>query len=113
MKLPPGYVPGSGAQKATAYGGFGEKLMKHMGWEDGQGLGRDKQGMRKAIEVKLKEDTVGVRLASCPYCQNRTTLAVVKHRGGVQICRLEASPHMHGRRSGGRTPSTPEHRQSR
>ena len=68
MKLPPGYVPGSGHQKATAYGGFGEKLMKHMGWEDGQGLGRDKQGMRKVIEVKVKVDTVGVRLMSRPSC---------------------------------------------
>lgn len=60
MKLPPGYVPGSGVHKATAFGGIGEKLMQEMGWEKGQGLGKDKKGMKKAIEVKLKDDTVGV-----------------------------------------------------
>ena len=66
MKLPPGYVPGSGAHKATAYGGFGERLLKQMGWEDGQGLGRDRKGRAKAIEVKAKEDTVGVRDLAMP-----------------------------------------------
>ena len=66
MKLPPGYVPGSGAHKATAYGGFGERLLKQMGWEDGQGLGRDRKGRAKAIEVKAKEDTVGVRYLAMP-----------------------------------------------
>jgi hypothetical protein len=60
MKLPPGYVPGSGVHKATAYGGFGERLMKRMGWEQGEGLGKDKKGMTKALEVKLKDDTIGV-----------------------------------------------------
>ena len=60
MKLPPGYVPGKGVQKATAYGGFGERLMKQMGWQDGNGLGRDQKGIKKAIQVKLKDDTIGV-----------------------------------------------------
>ncbi|BDA41447.1 probable G patch domain-containing protein 4 at N-terminal half [Coccomyxa sp. Obi] len=60
MKLPPGYVPGQGVHKATAYGGFGEKLMKQMGWQEGQGLGRDQKGMKRAIEVKHKEDNIGV-----------------------------------------------------
>ena len=54
-----------GAQ-ATAYGGFGERLLKQMGWEDGQGLGRDRKGRAKAIEVKAKEDTVGVRYLAMP-----------------------------------------------
>jgi hypothetical protein len=61
MKLPVGYVPGQGVTKATAYGGLGEKLLRSMGWESGQGLGKDGDGIREAIEVKKKEDTVGVR----------------------------------------------------
>ena len=60
MKLPAGYVVGVGVHKATAYGGIGEKLLKGMGWQDGRGLGRDMNGMKKAIEVKQKDDVIGV-----------------------------------------------------
>lgn len=61
MKLPPGYVPGSGVHKATGFGGFGERLLRQQGWQKGEGLGKDKTGRVEAIEVKKKEDTVGVR----------------------------------------------------
>eukprot|EP00191_Tetraselmis_sp_GSL018_P007969 CAMPEP_0177602702 /NCGR_PEP_ID=MMETSP0419_2-20121207/15039_1 /TAXON_ID=582737 /ORGANISM="Tetraselmis sp., Strain GSL018" /LENGTH=419 /DNA_ID=CAMNT_0019096263 /DNA_START=20 /DNA_END=1279 /DNA_ORIENTATION=- len=60
MKLPPGHVPGVGVQQATAYGGFGEKLLRSLGWEKGDGLGRNRQGISQAIEVKKKEDNSGV-----------------------------------------------------
>lgn len=61
MKLPPGFVPGVGVHKATAYGGFGEKLLRQLGWKDGQGLGAEGQGIKAAIKVTKKDDTVGVR----------------------------------------------------
>lgn len=62
MKLPPGYVPGHGPPlKPSGYGGFGERMLRSMGWEKGQGLGRNNDGIKEAIEVKKKEDTVGVR----------------------------------------------------
>lgn len=62
MKLPPGYVPGQGPPlKPSGYGGFGERMLRSMGWEKGQGLGRNNDGIKEAIEVKKKEDTVGVR----------------------------------------------------
>ena len=61
MKLPAGYVPGEGVYKATAYGGFGERLLKRMGWEEGRGLGINQHGLKKAIEVKKREDRSGVR----------------------------------------------------
>ena len=64
MKLPAGYVPGEGIYKATAYGGFGERLLKRMGWEEGRGLGINQDGMKKAIEVKRKEDQTGVCFSS-------------------------------------------------
>lgn len=60
MKLPVGYVAGEGVLKPTGYGGYGERMLKSMGWDKGQGLGKEGQGMKAAIEVKKKEDTVGV-----------------------------------------------------
>ena len=60
MKLPPGYVPGSGVHKASGFGGFGERLLRKQGWQKGEGLGKDKSGRAEAIEVKKKEDNVGV-----------------------------------------------------
>ena len=66
MKLPPGYVPGLGVHRASAYGGVGERLLKGMGWQDGQGLGRSKKGIQSALEVKRKDDTAGVRATLVP-----------------------------------------------
>jgi hypothetical protein len=61
MKLPPGYVPGLLQQhKATAKGGFGERLMKQFGWSEGKGLGAKEDGMAEAIKVKQKKDQTGV-----------------------------------------------------
>ena len=68
MKLPPGYVPGVGLRKASAYGGVGERLLKGMGWQDGEGLGRSKSGMKSALEVKRKEDTAGVCAWQSLFC---------------------------------------------
>ncbi|KAG2496546.1 hypothetical protein HYH03_005369 [Edaphochlamys debaryana] len=60
MKLPAGYVAGVGVHKATAYGGLGQKLLEKMGWSKGQGLGKEKAGIKAAIEVKKKDDSIGV-----------------------------------------------------
>lgn len=68
MKLPAGYVPGEGVYKATAYGGFGERLLKRMGWEEGRGLGTNQHGITSAIEVKKKEDQTGVRPSNNRDC---------------------------------------------
>jgi hypothetical protein len=60
MKLPPGYQAGVGVHKATAFGGVGQKLLEKLGWREGQGLGKEKNGRAEALEVKKKEDTRGV-----------------------------------------------------
>ncbi|KAL6770105.1 hypothetical protein ACKKBG_A33620 [Auxenochlorella protothecoides x Auxenochlorella symbiontica] len=60
MKLPPGHVAGVGVVKPTGYGGYGERMLKTMGWDKGQGLGRTGEGIKEAIQVKKKEDSVGV-----------------------------------------------------
>ncbi|CAI9094168.1 OLC1v1029860C1 [Oldenlandia corymbosa var. corymbosa] len=36
------------------------RLMKQMGWEEGEGLGREKQGIKGYIRVKNKQDTTGI-----------------------------------------------------
>lgn len=36
------------------------RLMKEMGWEEGQGLGKHKQGIKEHVKVKKKQDTTGV-----------------------------------------------------
>lgn len=65
MKLPQGYVPGVGVLKHTGgFGGFGQKMLEKMGWQRGQGLGKGKSGMKDAIEVNKKEDTLGVSIGS-------------------------------------------------
>ena len=65
MKLPPGHVAGQGVLKPSGYGGFGERMLKNMGWEKGQGLGLNADGIKEAIQVKKKEDTVGVSGFRC------------------------------------------------
>lgn len=39
---------------------FAEKMMKKQGWKEGQGLGKDQQGISKAIKPSLKFDTAGI-----------------------------------------------------
>nr|KJB52199.1 hypothetical protein B456_008G250200 [Gossypium raimondii] len=34
------------------------RLMKQMGWEEGEGLGKDKQGIKSYVRVKNKQDTI-------------------------------------------------------
>eukprot|EP00262_Sarcandra_glabra_P001163 TRINITY_DN11180_c1_g1_i1.p1 TRINITY_DN11180_c1_g1~~TRINITY_DN11180_c1_g1_i1.p1 ORF type:complete len:401 (+),score=87.54 TRINITY_DN11180_c1_g1_i1:77-1204(+) len=36
------------------------RLMKQMGWEEGEGLGKDKQGIKGYVKVRNKQDTTGV-----------------------------------------------------
>ncbi|WOL04047.1 G patch domain-containing protein 4 [Canna indica] len=38
------------------------RLMKQMGWEEGEGLGKEKQGIKGHIRVTNKKDTTGVGL---------------------------------------------------
>ncbi|CAH9089782.1 unnamed protein product [Cuscuta epithymum] len=36
------------------------RLMKQMGWEEGEGLGKEKQGIKGYVRVKNKQDTAGI-----------------------------------------------------
>lgn len=100
MKLPPGHVAGQGVVKPKCTGGFGERMLRSMGWESGQGLGKEGQGMKEAIQVKKKEDTVGVSsqrrrrrcmsTASLPALQGRPP---VLQRIRLQLCTQHCRQH--------------------
>lgn len=60
MKLPPTHIPSSHEQAVAAPVRFGERLMQTMGWEKGQGLGKDGKGIKAAIRAKKKDGQEGV-----------------------------------------------------
>ncbi|KAK9786178.1 hypothetical protein WJX73_004733 [Symbiochloris irregularis] len=59
MKLPPDHhMPAEGAPPPASR--MGEKLMQQMGWQKGQGLGKDGTGRKEHIRVKKKDTNEGV-----------------------------------------------------
>ena len=44
----------------TTMPGFAQKHMEQHGWSEGKGLGRNESGMKSAIKVKLKNNTMGL-----------------------------------------------------
>lgn len=60
MKLPEGYVNGVAPKKATAMGGFGQQMLERMGWQKGQGLGKESQGISAPLEAVKKDDHIGL-----------------------------------------------------
>ena len=44
-------------------GGFGEFMLKKMGWEEGEGLGRNKQGEADPLTLDIKFDKKGLSAA--------------------------------------------------
>ena len=105
MKLPPGHVAGANGVEpgkvvlATGYGGFGERLLRGMGWDKGQGLGLNGAGIKEAIQVKKKEDTLGVR--AC-LAGRRATSSLLAGQSIWRPARLEAERPACVLRAGGR-----------
>ena len=70
MKLPRGHTPRVTAdgkvevhrhdEEKLARGGFGERMLRSLGWRDGDGLGVDRQGRADAVRVTQKLDNKGV-----------------------------------------------------
>ena len=70
MKLPRGHTPRVTAdgqvevhrhdEEKLARGGFGERMLRSLGWRDGDGLGVDRQGRAEAVRVTQKLDNKGV-----------------------------------------------------
>ena len=57
--------------KDKAYSGYGKAMLSKMGWKEGDGLGKNRQGMAEAIKVKKREHQEGLG-------------AEASHRAGVQ-----------------------------
>ena len=66
--------------KASAYGGYGQRMLEKMGWETGQGLGANKDGMKQALEVKKKDDALGVGRAAAAGVAGGTNVAGAARR---------------------------------
>ncbi|WVZ21904.1 hypothetical protein V8G54_000448 [Vigna mungo] len=49
------------------------RLMKQMGWEEGEGLGKEKQGIKGHVRVQNKQDTTGIGLEKPNYWAFDTT----------------------------------------
>ena len=43
------------APKEKAYSGYGKAMLSKMGWSEGDGLGKNRQGMSEALKVKKRE----------------------------------------------------------
>ena len=46
--------------KDKAYSGYGKAMLSKMGWKEGDGLGKNRQGMAEAIKVKKREHQEGL-----------------------------------------------------
>lgn len=91
--------------KASGFGGFGERLLRKQGWQKGEGLGKDKSGRVEAIEVKKKDDTVGVRpgqncLTGCAALLMSLQLADRRKQGPLQHRQMVGGGLQHGTERG-------------
>ena len=82
MKLPPEHFRQQAEQQQQQQNAtrLGEKLMQQMGWEKGQGLGKEGQGRKEHIRGKKKENAEGGRArmrAAAIYISRRLCLSVV------------------------------------
>ncbi|KFK40479.1 hypothetical protein AALP_AA2G001000 [Arabis alpina] len=68
------------------------KLMKSMGWEEGEGLGKDKQGIKGYVRVQNKQDTTGVGLDKPnPWAFDTTQFDNILKKLKVQAAPIKAS----------------------
>jgi len=87
MAAPEGPVCYQGvARESAAF-----RLMKEMGWEEGQGLGKHKQGIKEHVKVKKKQDTtgVGVDKAANNWTFNTTEFDNILKKLKVQVAGSE------------------------
>ena len=51
---------GTGSTNKKVQSKFGEMLMSKMGWKDGEGLGKTMQGMTDCIQIKRRDENLGM-----------------------------------------------------
>ncbi|CEL94736.1 unnamed protein product [Vitrella brassicaformis CCMP3155] len=53
-------LSGSGVQSKPFKSSFGEVMLKKMGWKEGNGLGREQQGTTSCLQIKKREQALGL-----------------------------------------------------
>eukprot|EP00210_Caulerpa_lentillifera_P004958 g4732.t1 len=60
MKLPVNHVSGEGLVTPNAFNGIGQMLLEKMGWSQGEGLGKNRNGIRNPVKLKTQSHTQGL-----------------------------------------------------
>ncbi|KYF40505.1 G-patch domain-containing protein, partial [Toxoplasma gondii ARI] len=53
-------LKGSGVQSRPFHSSFGASILKKFGWEEGQGLGRENTGRTDCLQIRRREENVGL-----------------------------------------------------
>ncbi|PFH31365.1 G-patch domain-containing protein [Besnoitia besnoiti] len=53
-------LKGSGVQSRPFHSSFGAAILKKFGWEEGQGLGRENSGRTDCLQIRRREENVGL-----------------------------------------------------
>jgi Pin2-interacting protein X1 len=53
-------VQSSGVSNIRFNSEYSKKLMVSMGWKEGNGLGKNQQGTRDCVQIRRREDNVGL-----------------------------------------------------
>ena len=59
---------------------FGAKILEKFGWKEGEGLGKTKSGITEAIQIKRREENMGLGKTKMLYAQK------FKKQSGRKIC---------------------------
>lgn len=51
---------GTGVQSKKFHSSFGASILKKFGWEDGDGLGKERTGMLDPLQIKRRTELLGV-----------------------------------------------------
>lgn len=53
-------LKGTGVKSQEFHSKFGASILKKFGWEEGSGLGKDSTGRTTCIQIKRREENLGV-----------------------------------------------------
>lgn len=54
-------LKGTGVQTKKFHSNIGSSILKKFGWEEGEGLGKDRTGPTDPLQIRRRADLLGVR----------------------------------------------------